>query len=235
MAAVVNYEKDMKRLQVHKQTRLCRFFVVGACTRGEACTFAHGQDKLRQQPDFSKTRLCADFMERGSCAEGDRCKFAHGKSELRPGSAVKLGRLSKKEMQNTRAKSHQDQASVAMQVKKTFQLQHSLHSQAAMKLMMKSTIDTQPNTLQQELEIDPENCLWEKTSFSRQTTWEGIETTPGGFSRATSLGSEIEVMGTPSRTRQELGEWQVQVKNTFIEVSDSDGSETEQDHWMLNS
>ena len=73
MAAVVNYEKDMKRLQVHKQTRLCRFFVVGACTRGEACTFAHGQDKLRQQPDFSKTRLCADFMERGSCAEGDRC------------------------------------------------------------------------------------------------------------------------------------------------------------------
>ena len=73
MAAVVNYEKDMKRLQVHKQTRLCRFFVVGACTRGEACAFAHGKEKLKQQPDFSKTRLCADFVELGSCMEGDRC------------------------------------------------------------------------------------------------------------------------------------------------------------------
>ena len=29
------------------------------------------------------------------------------------------------------------------------------------------------------------------------------------------------------------GEWQVQVKNTFIEVSDSDGSETEQDQGVL--
>ena len=110
---------------------------------------------------FPPVLLC--FLNKHLHSQG--CKFAHGKSELRPGSAVKLGRLSKKEMQNTRAKSHQDQASVAMQVKKTFQLQHSLHSQAAMKLMMKSTIDTQPNTLQQELEIDPENCLWEARLF----------------------------------------------------------------------
>ena len=71
--AACTAEKEMKRLQVHKQTRLCKFFVVGKCTRGQACTFAHGEEKLRDQPDFSKTRLCADFMERGSCAEGDGC------------------------------------------------------------------------------------------------------------------------------------------------------------------
>eukprot|EP00435_Cladocopium_sp_Y103_P024102 s632_g5.t2 len=88
-------DRDVKRLQVHKQTRLCKFFAVGQCTRGSACAFAHGQDRLRQQPDFSKTRLCADFMELGSCAEGDGCKFAHGKHELRPGSAAKIGRPSK--------------------------------------------------------------------------------------------------------------------------------------------
>ena len=64
-------QKDTKRLQVHQQTRLCKFFVMGKCTRGQSCAFAHGQDKLRQQPDFSKTRLCADFMELGSCAEGE--------------------------------------------------------------------------------------------------------------------------------------------------------------------
>ena len=35
--------KDLKRLEVHKQTRLCKFFAVGACTRGSKCAFAHGQ------------------------------------------------------------------------------------------------------------------------------------------------------------------------------------------------
>ena len=28
--------------QVHKQTRLCKFFALGQCTRGSACAFAHG-------------------------------------------------------------------------------------------------------------------------------------------------------------------------------------------------
>eukprot|EP00435_Cladocopium_sp_Y103_P008193 s4627_g2.t1 len=85
-------ETSMKRLQLHKQTRLCKFFSMGACTRGEKCAFAHGLEHLRQQPDFSKTRLCADFMESGTCAQGRKCKFAHGKRELRPGSAAKIGR-----------------------------------------------------------------------------------------------------------------------------------------------
>ncbi|CAJ1399787.1 unnamed protein product [Effrenium voratum] len=81
-----------KRLEAHKKTRLCKFFALGACTRGLACSFAHGTDQLRSQPDFSKTRLCADFTELGSCADGRDCKFAHGRHELRPGSAAKLGR-----------------------------------------------------------------------------------------------------------------------------------------------
>ncbi|CAK9036260.1 unnamed protein product [Durusdinium trenchii] len=130
-------QKDTKRLQVHQQTRLCKFFVMGKCTRGQSCAFAHGQDKLRQQPDFSKTRLCADFMELGSCAEGEGCKFAHGKSELRPGSAVKIGRPSKKEMQDSPEKKDKDPAAVqGIQAAKILQLQHSLHSQAALNLLM---------------------------------------------------------------------------------------------------
>ena len=49
--------------KVHKKTQLCKFFAVGACTRGSNCAFAHGAAQLREQPDFSKTRLCADFIE----------------------------------------------------------------------------------------------------------------------------------------------------------------------------
>ena len=88
-------EVEVKRLLAHKRTRLCKFFAVGACTRGESCAFAHGSDQLRQQPDFSKTRLCADFVELGRCTLGRKCKFAHGKRELRPGSAAKIGRPGK--------------------------------------------------------------------------------------------------------------------------------------------
>ena len=40
--------------QAHKQTRLCKFFAAGACTRGAACTFAHGSERLRQQPNFAR-------------------------------------------------------------------------------------------------------------------------------------------------------------------------------------
>ena len=38
------------------RTRLCKFFAIGACAKGSACTFAHGMGHLREQPDFSKTR-----------------------------------------------------------------------------------------------------------------------------------------------------------------------------------
>ena len=39
--------KDAKRLAAHKQTRLCKFFAVGACTKGSTCPFAHGTSHLR--------------------------------------------------------------------------------------------------------------------------------------------------------------------------------------------
>ena len=47
--------------------------------------------QLRQQPNFSKTRLCADHVA-GCCLKGHGCSFAHSKRELRPGCAAKIGR-----------------------------------------------------------------------------------------------------------------------------------------------
>eukprot|EP00435_Cladocopium_sp_Y103_P024182 s632_g5.t3 len=76
-----------------------------------------------------------------------------------------------------------------------------------------------------------------QSSFSRQTTWEGVETASAAFSRGTSLQSEAEgpafapqvsaqSAGSPVSPIRELPELKeaimVQVKNTFIEVSDSD-------------
>ena len=66
----------MKRLEMHKKTRLCKFFAAGSCTRGNSCASAHGSCQLRDKPNLSKTRLCADFLEHGRCMRGEACSFA---------------------------------------------------------------------------------------------------------------------------------------------------------------
>ncbi|CAE7368649.1 unnamed protein product [Symbiodinium pilosum] len=77
------------RLEAFKQTRLCKFHVAGNCVRGTSCNFAHSIDQIRDQPDFSKTRLCADYLQSQWCRDGQYCKFAHGEHELRPHPSVK--------------------------------------------------------------------------------------------------------------------------------------------------
>eukprot|EP00931_Biecheleriopsis_adriatica_P010874 TRINITY_DN111937_c0_g1_i1.p1 TRINITY_DN111937_c0_g1~~TRINITY_DN111937_c0_g1_i1.p1 ORF type:complete len:299 (-),score=43.73 TRINITY_DN111937_c0_g1_i1:259-1101(-) len=66
-----------------KRTQMCKFFAQGMCERGSTCTFAHSAKEVRQQPDFSKTRLCQDYMKFDRCDNGLNCKFAHGYKELR--------------------------------------------------------------------------------------------------------------------------------------------------------
>lgn len=66
------------------KTRLCRFFARGLCSRGSACTFAHGEAQLLPQPDLFKTGLCFDYMKAGTCRAGSSCRFAHSNDELRP-------------------------------------------------------------------------------------------------------------------------------------------------------
>lgn len=51
--------KDAKRLAAHKQTRLCKFFAIGACTKGTACPFAHGTSHLRALIQNSERFLMA--------------------------------------------------------------------------------------------------------------------------------------------------------------------------------
>lgn len=62
-----------------RNTRLCRFFQRGACTRGAACTFAHAEADLLPAPDFSRTKMCPKLHE----CEDPQCRFAHRQHELR--------------------------------------------------------------------------------------------------------------------------------------------------------
>ena len=207
-------EKEAKRLQVHKQTRLCKFFAAGACTRGAACTFAHGQQKLQQQPDYSKTKLCAQFMEVGSCTAGDACKFAHGKTELRQGSTAKKGRS--KGLSPCPTKPGEVGKSVLQQseaAKGLHQLPKQFASEA-LKLMKPEMSKAGGPVLANE------SNEAQGAAFSRQSTCEGVENACWAFSRATSR-DESESEFLPVRAQcacfEEFPNVEVEVKNTFIE------------------
>jgi len=89
------------RLEAFKQTRLCKFHIAGNCIRGTSCNFAHSIEQIRDQPDFSKTRLCVDYCTDQWCRDGDHCKFAHGEHELRPHPASNGLKKEEKEAEMT--------------------------------------------------------------------------------------------------------------------------------------
>jgi hypothetical protein len=63
------------------KTKMCRFAAVGKCRHGVSCPFAHSESELSDQPDFSKTAICRDWLN-GRCSMSN-CVFAHGEAELR--------------------------------------------------------------------------------------------------------------------------------------------------------
>jgi len=78
------YNKNSyENTHIFDKTRLCKFYAKGKCKRGQACTFAHGDREVQQQPDFFRTQLCADFLRSGGCKSGSACSYAHSPQELR--------------------------------------------------------------------------------------------------------------------------------------------------------
>eukprot|EP00752_Nemacystus_decipiens_P006422 g5785.t1 len=49
----------------------CRFFLLGKCKFGDACTFSH---------DPQRVPVCSFFESSGTCRYGNSCKFLHGSS-----------------------------------------------------------------------------------------------------------------------------------------------------------
>ena len=65
------------------KTEICRSWVQGFCEFGEKCTFAHGQNELRNKEYLTvnyRTKKCKQFHEQGFCQYGSRCQFKHCKS-----------------------------------------------------------------------------------------------------------------------------------------------------------
>lgn len=71
-----------ERTVIFSKTKMCKFHILGMCSKGSACRFAHHKDELTALPDLSRTKLCKTLIATGSC-EDPNCRYAHNKEELR--------------------------------------------------------------------------------------------------------------------------------------------------------
>ena len=74
--------KGASAFQLNYKTQLCLNWEMGHCEFGEKCTFAHGNEELKQTVQKSKkykTKKCKQFYAEGYCVYGPRCQFIHEK------------------------------------------------------------------------------------------------------------------------------------------------------------
>jgi len=70
------------RTVIFTKTRMCKFHILGMCSKGSGCKFAHHKEELNPLPDLTRTKLCKTLISTGSCEDPD-CQYAHNRDELR--------------------------------------------------------------------------------------------------------------------------------------------------------
>lgn len=85
-------EKDSSRTWHFNKTKMCKFHIIGACSKGPTCPFAHSKAEMRPLPDLTCTKLCKSLIDTGVC-NNKACMYAHNKLELRTTSTYHKTKL----------------------------------------------------------------------------------------------------------------------------------------------
>eukprot|EP00434_Breviolum_minutum_P040991 symbB.v1.2.036447.t1/scaffold5141.1/size55293/7 len=54
----VEAQERAQRTVIFSKTKMCKFHILGACTKGSSCKFAHQKEELQELPDLACTKLC---------------------------------------------------------------------------------------------------------------------------------------------------------------------------------
>jgi hypothetical protein len=106
-AAAVHSSSEL-RGDIFVKTKMCKFNLLGVCSKGPTCVFAHSSNELNPTPDLFRTKLCKTLINTGCCNDPD-CKYAHNRDELRSTNCVARGARSSSDASvideiNTRSK-----------------------------------------------------------------------------------------------------------------------------------
>ncbi|PSC69072.1 GRAM domain-containing 1B-like [Micractinium conductrix] len=72
------------------KTQLCHYWAEGTCSRGDRCSFAHGEGELRSLPPTPPSGACWQWASEGSCRFGAACRFLHGQPREQQHGAAPL-------------------------------------------------------------------------------------------------------------------------------------------------
>mmetsp|Transcript_35985 Transcript_35985/g.82641 ORF Transcript_35985/g.82641 Transcript_35985/m.82641 type:complete len:250 (-) Transcript_35985:170-919(-) len=205
------------------RTKMCRFYLLGSCNRGESCLYAHAATDLQTPPDFTCTRLCERLIATGVCnVKG--CKFAHNKEELRrrkqTGQEERVLHSSSddhqpKEQHDIFAEEDQ-MPDLCKPCKQSSAVLVSLHNKAGVQDAELDDVVVPAGTWSRQTTLDNRSC---KDDFSRQSTPESQWAL--SFPEVT----ESEDPDTATREAQPLGfatqrgemqGFQYMVKNSFL-------------------
>lgn len=71
-----------RHADIFTKTKMCKFHLLGLCSKGTGCHFAHAREDLNPLPDLYRTKLCKSLINTGQCNDAT-CKYAHNREELR--------------------------------------------------------------------------------------------------------------------------------------------------------
>lgn len=72
----------IRNQELFLKTGMCKFHLLGMCSKGSACPYAHDASELNSAPDLFRTRMCKSLLDTGRCTDTS-CKYAHNREELR--------------------------------------------------------------------------------------------------------------------------------------------------------
>jgi len=90
-AAALKTDESARTWHFNK-TKMCKFHIIGACSKGTACPFAHNRVEMQPLPDLTCTKLCKELIDTGVCSNKN-CTYAHNKVQLRTTSTYHRTKL----------------------------------------------------------------------------------------------------------------------------------------------
>ncbi|CAK0819966.1 unnamed protein product [Prorocentrum cordatum] len=215
------------------KTKLCKFFAVGACSKGSGCKFAHGAGELSELPDFTKTQLCSSFLFFRACT-APGCAFAHSPRELRPRAAGRTEvlpagaepgapRPSKKPLRRDGRRARRSAGQAAQGEQEPCVPQKEVVLQA-LPLLLADVLRSGCGDSWADQSEDLESPTCQRSPWSRQTT-AGLahSSVPDGQGSETvelASGDDVDVDTGPPRAHT------LEVRNTFLTIVDDDEART---------
>jgi len=204
---------------IFHRTKMCKFFIMGMCTRGESCQYAHSKDDLTPLPDLKCTKLCSELIQTGHCRDRS-CSFAHTRQDLRISATCRNRRHALSNMKD--AKGRYGAASECSTAASSFVSNRDMSSEVIPNIPISRSCFYSADESDSASEFNTSEACGTSfssslasTSFCSSIQEHKVESLTDKFKKMFSRSQSDEV-------ENDIGGLRVSVKNTFLDFQDDD-------------